>query len=563
MTLRALAQVEEAPPALHVAEAPLEWLVTNGLSGYASGTMAGPPPRRFHGLLIAAHPAPLGRIMLLLTRRSGGRRAGQRPVCLGRGRVRLKTSSRRRSISRAGCRDWQFTLTPDACDRAGRRDAARTQHRAPPLSPRGGAGVRPPARTAVARFPCARGHAGRRRRRMSIVQTRSRRRVRVHPGRPVGRAQDARCPVRPRRSRPTRRTARTSSIQSKQARGYDHSGSMHAPGVFELDSRAGRTRTSSATSEPWVDSRRSTPVEACDRDGPARTARRLESPGPADGRDVPAAAGRRPIRGAAGDARRRERAGHAAGDEPRTVIAGYHWFTDWGRDTMISLEGLTLVDRPARRGARHPAHVRACTSARPDSEHVPRGEQRGPVPHRRRHAVVLPRAAIATTRSPATARSSTSCCRPARASSSAPCEGTLFNIRVDQRRPADAGRADLQLTWMDAKVGDWVVTPRRGKAVEINALWHNALVLLQRGSARTAARPAGRRSWPREARRAARPSTRDSGTRQAGHLFDVVDGRQGDDDACRPNQVIAIAVHASLLDRSAGNPCSSRSQRSC
>ena len=61
----------------------------------------------------------------------------------------------------------------------------------------------------------------------------------------------------------------------------------------------------------------------------------------------------------------------AAGDEVRTVIAGYHWFTDWGRDTMISLEGLTLSTRPLPRGRLHPAHVRPLRARRPDPEHVP------------------------------------------------------------------------------------------------------------------------------------------------------------------------------------------------
>lgn len=60
-----LIQLKKRPPALPDDDSPLEWLVTNGLSGYASGSVAGPPLRRFHGLLIAAHPAPAGRLLLL------------------------------------------------------------------------------------------------------------------------------------------------------------------------------------------------------------------------------------------------------------------------------------------------------------------------------------------------------------------------------------------------------------------------------------------------------------------------------------------------------------------
>ncbi len=128
--------------------------------------------------------------------------------------------------------------------------------------------------------------------------------------------------------------------------------------------------------------------------------------------------------------------------------------------------------------------------------------------------------------------------------------GTRFNIKVD---PADGllsqGEEGYQLTWMDAKVDDWVVTPRAGKAVEINALWYNALKLLEtwvteeQGSQAAAhlADHAGRayasfndRFWYSE----------------GGYLYDVVDGRDGDDTACRPNQVLSISLPHPVLERS-------------
>src|SRR5262249_32610983 len=112
--------------------------------------------------------------------------------------------------------------------------------------------------------------------------------------------------------------------------------------------------------------------------------------------------------------------------------------------------------------------------------------------------------------------------------------GTRFGIGVD---PADGllrqGEKGYQLTWMDAKVGDWVVTRRRGKAVETNALWYNALCLL--------------RGWLEDEREVAGAAELDGPIRQVkasfnarfwcrerGHLFDVVDGEEGDDPACRP-----------------------------
>ena len=198
------------------------------------------------------------------------------------------------------------------------------------------------------------------------------------------------------------------------------------------------------------------------------------------------------------------------------MIAGYHWFTDWGRDTMISLEGLTLDHRPARRGRLHPAHLRPLRPRRPDPQHVSRRPDRGPLPHRRRHALVLPRArplrrGHRRSRDPARA-----CCPKLVEIVEHHIEGTRFGIGVDPRDGLlRQGQEGYQLTWMDAKVGDWVVTPRRGKAVEINALWYNALRLLEgwvrEAAATDAARPLrrARRSGP------ASRSTSGSGTTKA------------------------------------------------
>jgi predicted glycogen debranching enzyme len=127
--------------------------------------------------------------------------------------------------------------------------------------------------------------------------------------------------------------------------------------------------------------------------------------------------------------------------------------------------------------------------------------------------------------------------------------GTRFGIRVD---PADGlyvqGAPGYQLTWMDAKVGDLVVTPRRGKAVEINALWYNALRLMEewmeseRGDADAAKRYRALADHARESFNARFWNER------AGALFDVVDGEDGDDDAIRPNQLFAISLPHPVLD---------------
>jgi predicted glycogen debranching enzyme len=126
--------------------------------------------------------------------------------------------------------------------------------------------------------------------------------------------------------------------------------------------------------------------------------------------------------------------------------------------------------------------------------------------------------------------------------------GTRFGIGVD---PSDGllrqGAAGYQLTWMDAKVGDWVVTPRRGKAVEINALWYNALRLLA-GWLAEEDQPGDAEAISAHAHRACRSFNQRFWCPERGHLYDVVDGEAGDDPALRPNQVLAISLPHAVLD---------------
>jgi predicted glycogen debranching enzyme len=125
--------------------------------------------------------------------------------------------------------------------------------------------------------------------------------------------------------------------------------------------------------------------------------------------------------------------------------------------------------------------------------------------------------------------------------------GTRYGIGSD---PADgllkAGAHGVQLTWMDAKIGDWVVTPRIGKPVEINALWYNALRIMSAFAARlgepdTFSAPAeiARRSFARFVR-----ADREG-------LYDVIDGPEGDDASIRPNQIFAVSLPNSPLARDA------------
>jgi predicted glycogen debranching enzyme len=239
----------------------------------------------------------------------------------------------------------------------------------------------------------------------------------------------------------------------------------------------------------------------------------------------------------------------AAGDEPRTIIAGYHWFTDWGRDTMISLEGLTLL---CGRAVEAGYILRTFAQSIRDGlipNLFPEGDREGlyhtadatlwffhaldryvALSGDRATVVFLLDALVdIVTRHIA---------------------GTRFGIGVD---PDDGllgqGTAGCPLTWMDAQVGDWVVTPRRGKAVEINALWYNALRLLA-GWLREERGPEAA-AWVDRAADAARVSfNRRFWHAGGGYLYDLVDGERGDDPACRPNQIFAISLRHAVLDPS-------------
>jgi predicted glycogen debranching enzyme len=243
----------------------------------------------------------------------------------------------------------------------------------------------------------------------------------------------------------------------------------------------------------------------------------------------------------------------AAGDEVRTIIAGYHWFTDWGRDTMISLEGLTLTTG---------RHAEAGYILRTFAHYIrdgllpnlfPEGEREG-LYHTADASLWYFHAIdryLEATRDWATLRRLLPGLRDIIEHH---LRGTRFNIGVDPRDGLlGQGLESYQLTWMDAKVGDWVVTPRRGKAVEINALWYNALRLLE-GWLRTEQDANQADELAAHAERAWQAFNDRFWYAAGGHLHDVVDGPQGDDPALRPNQLLAISLAHPVLDRSRWRP---------
>src|SRR2546430_1351801 len=118
--------------------------------------------------------------------------------------------------------------------------------------------------------------------------------------------------------------------------------------------------------------------------------------------------------------------------------------------------------------------------------------------------------------------------------------GTRYNIHVDADGLLVSGEPGVQLTWMDARVGDWVVTPRQGKPVEIQALWYNALKVLWELAGRFGDSAAALR-YGRIATRAKISFRKQFWNEEAGCLYDVVDGEKRDS-SIRPNQLIALSL---------------------
>jgi predicted glycogen debranching enzyme len=233
-------------------------------------------------------------------------------------------------------------------------------------------------------------------------------------------------------------------------------------------------------------------------------------------------------------------------DEPngRSIIAGYHWFSDWGRDTMIALPGLTLTT-----GCPDLAKQILLAFARyVDAGMLPNNfPDAGGKPQYNTVDAALwyfeaVRQYFAFTGDQETLQK----LYPVLAGMiDAHLKGTRYQIHVDSEDGLlYAGEAGVQLTWMDAKVGDWVVTPRTGKAVEINALWINALETMS-GFARLLKQSS--EAYEAHSRRA-KDAYNKFWNPQRGCCYDVIEvPGLGNDDSLRPNQIFAVALPVSPL----------------
>jgi len=234
-----------------------------------------------------------------------------------------------------------------------------------------------------------------------------------------------------------------------------------------------------------------------------------------------------------------------AREQGETVIAGYHWFADWGRDTMIALPGLALVngrwDIAKDILAEFAMHV--------DQGMLPnRFPDAGEAPEYNTVDATLwffeaVRSFIEYTGDYEFVR--TSLYSVLYDIINCHVKGTRYGIHVDEDGLLFSGEPGVQLTWMDAKVGDWVVTPRHGKPVEIQALWYNALRVMEDLAARFN-EPNAKQEYGAMADKARASFNKLFWNEQAGCLYDVING-EFRDAAIRPNQVIAISLTNTMV----------------
>ncbi len=460
-----------------------EWLVTNGLGGYASGTVAAVVTRRYHGLLVAALPAPLGRTVMLNHLLERVRLADRQVLWLGDQdevagpNIADRTEHLVEFRLELGLPVWRFQLpgiliekrvlmpygqntvhvTYRLLDGAG---PVRLSLR-PSVHFRGYEaavdGGEMPDYTLTARGP-----------RYEVAGDAD-----VPPLRLMAYGGGAALTL-------DEKGAVQVPYDMERRRGYASVGSLWSPGYFRADLRTGEDVTLVASTESWEAIGALTPAEASRAEADRRR-RLLAIAGPAADEPMSAElvlAADQFIITPAGRAEEAARA-RAAGEEVRTVIAGYHWFTDWGRDTMISLEGLTLTTGRHREAAyilktfAHYIRDGLIPNMFPDGS-------RDGLYHTADATLWFFQAVhryVEVTGDHATLRhllpGLTGIVRHH-------LQGTHYGIGVDETDGLlRQGAPGYQLTWMDAKVDDWVVTPRRGKAVEINALWYNALRLLE------------------------------------------------------------------------------------
>jgi predicted glycogen debranching enzyme len=520
-----------------------EWLVTNGIGGFAMGTLAGLATRAYHGWLVAATEPPVGRRLLVggLVERVT---VGDRTVAIdaheyadgmidGRG-FELQESF----LLDGSIPAWRFAIEDQIVERR-------------VLMARG-------SNTTYVRYRLARGS---RPLRLAVSALTTDREfhapTRAGPS-PAVEAIDRGLIVRwPGDPTPLRILAYDADVatdaawwlrflhREETARGQDDVSDLYLAGTHTTTLQPGRpwTLILSADEEPDLDAEAAL-TAAYGHDADLVRAAGGERLSPFV-RQLVVAADAFIVRR---DAVSEGDGDPLAGGEGRSIIAGYPWFNDWGRDTMIALPGLTLATGRAAEGA---AILRAFGRWVADGllpNDFPSTAGVTPEYNTVDAALWYIQAIRAYHEATGDDALRDELLPVARAIVEAHIAGTRHGIGVDQ---ADgllrAGESGVALTWMDARLDDWVVTARMGKPVEINALWYNALVTVGSWLLGAADHATGQ-TYMTLAEQVARSFRRRFWHPELGYLADVVDGPAGDDLALRPNQVFALSLHFALLE---------------
>ena len=518
-----------------------EWLATNGLGGYASGTLAGINTRRYHGLLVAALAPPVQRTVLVAALAEQAAYDGATfPLsshAFGDGTVHPRGYRHLQAFHLEGALPvWTFAVADALLERrVWMARGANTTYVRFSLQ-RAGVPVDLDLTPLVTyRDFHVLGHGDDWAPTVALPAPRTLE-VEAFPG-----------------AVPFRLAATAGEVipgggwwwdfahPAETARGLDDRADLYAPGTFRARLAApGDTLTLVLSAEPTEPEAPEAALAAARR----RQVDLLRQAGASHAHPVVQQLT------LAADQFLVQREGRTGAPPGRTVIAGYHWFNDWGRDTMIALPGLTLATGRA---------AEAADVLRTFARYVVDGllpntfpDIAGAVPgYNTADAslwyVVAVHAYHAATGDDALVDDLLPVLREVL---DRHLRGTRHGIGVD---PADgllrAGEPGVQLTWMDARVGDWVVTPRIGKPVEINALWHSAVRIV---AAFLAARddPTAD-TYAAHAERAHAAFRARFSRPNVPHLADVVDGPDGDDFTLRPNQVFAASLPYPLLEREA------------
>ena len=528
----------------------LEWLATNGIGGYASATVSGANTRRYHGLLVAALNAPLGRSVLLskfnetLTLKTAETtRYFPLATNLYPGVIQPQGFHAIESWQALPAPRWVYSPAPNlrlqkTIWMAQGKNITYISYELLECPPN--------ATVALDLIPLlswkdyhSEMHAGANP--QSIAWANSRLRMML-PG--VWKVTDGAFPLtlavmdedgmewNGADFSPASEWYYRFQHPREQERGQDFQEDLFTPGTLEMQLKTGDTvviaaTTHDETAEPPRDSWRALL---------ARQKKGTEAVG--------GSAFAQSLARSAADFR------VAVPGKRSTIIAGYPWFADWGRDTMIALPGICLTTGQADFAREILLSFASVVSEGmlpnrfPDAGETP---EYNTVDATLWYFVAIYRYVQATGDLDTLKNSLWPVLEEI---ITAHFAGTRYHIHVDM---ADgllyAGQAGVQLTWMDAKVGDWVVTPRIGKPVEVNALWANALATMadfaaQLGDAQKTAYYAGLTAKTVESFRARFP-------RPDGHgLYDVLDTPPDSvsDASVRPNQIFAVSLPFAPLD---------------